>query len=572
MSDNQRAPFQHCDVTSDTMLQRIVSWSPPLAKFLTSQTLADYFKPAIEWRPDDRFPLKEKMRTLIVEQAAKFNGPLVAKELDDQLKRHFIGETGTHLSFPRELDFENGPSYDNTLVWQGVITSASLYRHAGMKYHLCLNSSRVPVDNTNGARYLQLMPDASLLSVSSASKSTTIATFAEPLNEGKISEIGQAARERLFQLRQDEARKLVESCVYSAPSGRMMGWRDFLSKPRTVGDKTLATLELIEDDLRAAGMHPRTYAAETTRIEKALDLLRAPLLDKTAPFGFADQVAAVQAYLLNDALPNDTRLIVVDQAVCSRAFMVQALRDPATLTHRIFADDMLREKFVRDLGDIRAGWAGGETPDSPFNLIRTTKGVTKFQKVPHAEMADRYVPIRLADDIEQHRIIPTSALEVMLCTVESGLLMHGGMFQGIYNTDIQNKFSSFLDDIGEPNRAAALRSLPMDIITQSPCFGMNEQKKIMTFSDLMARPLTNLEMNRIPNIRAIDALTLAAPSLHDFFVYYEPKLSAGCEELVSPESRAKLYEQMSDTSVIARTPLPAAPAPKKELSLKKDFA
>lgn len=561
MSDtNSQTGLTEKELSAEQVKQRIIQWSPSLDKLNTQgQTLQDYFAPMAQWGRSDIYPLQSRALDLIQDRTERLHGKDVAEKLRHQLQDHPIAESGTHISFPRDYDAAGHITYDNDLVWQGALLSASLYRNAGMNIHFGFYSSRVPVRNTNSAEFLQLAAKSAGTRMLSSKKANNIVMHAPVIEQSKIQEIRIEYENHFIKARAEQAQNLLKQ-----PSGmtneRRHTWGEFLAKNIIYTQRNDYTMQKIESDLTDEGFAIKSYANDLQFTHGILDAMANPLAVSSTNFGFSDQVMAVQTRLLNKMLPEDTSQVVVDFTEISIKLMAESLRDKNSVWHKTFADPAARDAFVHGMAGIRTGWDADPATgamQSPFVIMQDSKGSLKPTKVDYDIVRNDLTPENIADQLERGKIMPTTALEVGFMLTETGIAFHGGMFQAIYAPDIQAKFAGHLRNFGETERAASLESMPLDIATQSPCFGVaneNGNNRLLRFSDFMENRVSIAEAERIPSLQTKSAIGVASPTLHNFFTYYEPHLTANISEIVSDKAAQNIYAAFTnDQNLVTRT-------------------
>jgi hypothetical protein len=479
---------------SANLLSVVYNYSPALQPVANAASLQSYFQPAAQWQPEKDFPLRANLQRLILNSTDRLYGGIVRDRFAKQLDDHFIAESGTHLSFPREYDDKNGLRYDNTLVTQGQIVSAALYHYMGAPYHFGFYSSRVSADNTNGAKFLQITPDGELFQAVSSNKAkNSITAYLPPLDAAQIADL-------------DNQTKRHTDSRY----------------PHDV------SLTILQEDVIGALRQPNRNGEAAT---------------------FVDQVAAVQKRLSDQILPASTPQIVVDYFGITRRLMIDALRDENSLTYQVFADPALRSDFIESLADIRSGWRKNSESnelDSPFLKLNSSGQSKKSVRLSYSQNVALHDPHHLADQLEQDALMPTNALEMAFLMSETGLLMHGGMFQANYNSEIKVAYQGVLNRHGYAERADALGRMPVHIATQSPAFGLKSDERLLNVSDFLADPVTDAEFERIPQISGEAAMQLAAPTLWNFFGAYV----ANTQSVVDAAYEQRVYQAVASQVVV----------------------
>lgn len=552
--------FKETDVSAQEVNNRIIQWSPLLDKLnKADQTMSEYFAPLAKWESKNVFPLQGKAFDLIQEHAARLYGDDTAKKLRSQLEQHPVAETGTHISFPRDYDFQNGVTYDNELVWQGALLSSSLYRNAGMNVHFGLYSSRIPVANTNSAEFLQVASGGHLTRVVTSKKAKSTVMHAPIIDAQKINEIRAESQNFFIQQQAGQAKKLIQQ-AWDMDSERRDTWSQFLNKTIVHTAKNEYTMNKIKDDLALDGLVLPDYKLRVEFANELLDGLAQPLARSGQSFGFSDQVMAVQTRVMNKMMPQDIQQVTVDFAAISTRLMADAFRDENSLLHQIFADDAKRDAFVQQMSGIRTGWdVDPQTGrmQAPFLMVSKVKDSIRLNKIDYESNKDLFTPEQIAVNLENGRIAPTTALEVGFMLMETGIAVHGGMFQAIYAPDIQNRFVEFLHGNGDHKRAQALADMPLDVALQSPCFGITEeygQTRLLRVSDFLDNGITIAEAEQLGDLKSRHALGIASPTLHNFFTYYETNLTENIREIVSPKAAQDIYDVFRhDANLVKRS-------------------
>jgi hypothetical protein len=240
------------------------------------------------------------------------------------------------------------------------------------------------------------------------------------------------------------------------------------------------------------------------------------------PVSYADQAIVVQKFLMDEIMPEGIEHMTWDISQVSKQLMIEAFKDETSTFYKIFSNPELRDQFTEQLGNIGIGWTYNEhEKNAPFMAVRkSSKGLLRPDKIPYDKCRDYLTPEKIIQGLENNEIIPVLGLDVIFTIAECGFMFHGGMFQCQYAPEYAQKMANILDNMGLNDRAESLRSIPLDIATQSLAFAsINEQgnARLARYSDLLqADPISTEQTESILNMDAKDALTLAAPSLMCF--------------------------------------------------------
>lgn len=495
---------------------------PPLKGAAGSQSVRDYLAPMHRWKADeDTFPLAKRCKEVIAEQVAFYFGDKAAVQTIEQLEQSACMETGTHLSFPRDRDYASRDvTVDNTMVWQGVVLSALSYQAAGLPYHVGPYAGNIPLRNTNGPLYFQFGRTNFLVPLITGKKDRGIAALTPALTEQDFDHIKEEVKKAIFKERLDEMRPVLEG-ISGEGDDRINPWKGFINAGKGYTEKNAGTLDYI------AKVLGNEYGAQFNNYDSDLDRLNnltRVMLDvvhrgqnQGRPVTFADQAIVAQKYLMDEIMPEGMEQMTWDFSQVTRQLMIEAFRDPNSTFYKIFADPELRDRFAQKLGNIRTGWAyNDEKKESPFLAVRSSKGVAKTDKVPYDTLLN-FRPEQIADALEADKAFPTIGLEVAFNFSECGIAAHGGMFQCQYASQYANSMADILTEMGMDDRARTLRSMPLNIATQSLAFAVvpdRDGDRLARYSDFLKNPkITREQAKAILDMPVKDALTLGAPSL-----------------------------------------------------------
>ncbi len=512
----------------DTLKQKVFDKVPPLKAVMEAGSVRDYLAPLRDWKPDTRlFPYAERNRVVIADHVRFYFGEDAARETVAQLERTSCVETGTHMSFPRDRDYyTRDVTVDNTMVWQGALLSAMSYQEADMKYHMGAYSGTISVDNTNGPLYLQLGREKFMVSLLTKKNRKSFAGLTPALTDEEIDAVSLEVSKQIYAERLTELQDILSDISHDGDQ-KVAAWHAFVHSGKGYSPKNDKTLFFIQNALSEEyGIHDfYDYHDDIRRIETISRLMKDVVhraKEENRSVNFADQVIVAQKYLMDEIMPVGIEQISWNFSQVSKQLMIEAFRDPQSVFHQIFAQPELRDTFVERLGNIRVGWAynGPDDCEAPFWLVQESKGSYKTSKVSYAAIRDDLTPENIAQALESGKAIPTLGLEVLFCITECGMAFNGGMFQCQYAPQYANGMASILDDMGLNERAAAIRSMPLHIATQSLAFGAladNGTLRLARYSDLLDGERISAEQAaRFLDMPAETALTLAAPSLACF--------------------------------------------------------
>lgn len=232
---------------------------------------------------------------------------------------------------------------------------------------------------------------------------------------------------------------------------------------------------------------------------------------------FSDQVATTHALMMDKILP--IKQITLDSEIVGIYFLADLLEDTNSLIHKIFADSALREKFIASLADIRTGWPVG---GSPFYRVSQ-----KDEGFRLSRYEDSFDPFVLAEGLRQNTIFPTGVVKFFSMMVEAGICPSGGWTQAGYCTQIKEKATMFLDEIGYTERARVLRDMPTYIPVMSACWGLQKYQGKIELIDAISVLLNPLQFDLADkiNISANQAFLVATPTLYEFILGKPPRLT-----------------------------------------------
>jgi len=529
-------------VSDDEIYERIFQWSPPVEKMLHKGTLREYFAKAAAWKPkEELFVMKDTLKDELVAQTEYLYGSDTAEKLSSQLDKHFISETGTHLAFPRDIDRPNSDlGYHNDLAAHGLVVSASLYRDAGMPFHLGLYSSNIPIANTNGPLQLQLTNDSFDCKVTSNKRASTMVNSHPPIAEDAIQELEKTYHKHLFDIRKKEMLETIKASAI--PDGNLKTVNiNFLSKDQEISEKALSGMEKTEAYLESHGYKVDRHESEYQRIADVMEILRKHS-DKTS---MVEQVAVAQSYLTNCMFPDDVRQITLDFSTLVENVMVKSLENKNSMMHQIFSDKELRDDFVNSLAHVRSGWGqfrDTEFVESPFLGVKKSSkdNSTKLIKFPYNdETTHLHTPEGIVEGIKSKEISPTGIMSIAFIMMDTGMLVHGGMFQCQYVADLREKMVGFMKK-HDFAVAGELERMPIDVtMMTSGVFTKDEDRNTLwKYSDIVANGgMSKDDMDALVETNPKELLDNAAATLHNFFTAYAPDMTDGVTEAVMRDTR-----------------------------------
>ncbi|MDE1900140.1 MAG: hypothetical protein KGI37_00665 [Alphaproteobacteria bacterium] len=199
---------------------------------------------------------------------------------------------------------------------------------------------------------------------------------------------------------------------------------------------------------------------------KRVELFRQNI--RNHPDNFSRQIATTHAALYNQVLPDGVRQITFDFELVVPAYLIALLKDPQSLTYRLFSTLEGRDFLRSEFNDVITAW---KTDVPPFDVLEERHG---HPHVTHAPYLGSLSPDSLCEALGNRRIIPKTALSFVVFMLEAGLAPVGGMRQTHYATQIRDKLVDWLRrEYPDDPRIEALSVLPADRAILSPLWGVN---------------------------------------------------------------------------------------------------
>ncbi|MDR1009356.1 MAG: hypothetical protein LBL52_03860 [Rickettsiales bacterium] len=458
--------------------EAVLAICPNFAKLKEHETLGEYAAPIFNFKPDEgAFVLRPLLFEAIRSKAAQLYGAGVADGVIAQLGAQPSAETGVHLSAPHTLDGPGKGGEDSLLTWQSVVFSAGLYQARGLSYHISLNTGAVSFANINSAKYIQAGADNTLYTAIKSRDRGTLGIFKSAMSLSEIADMEKNMRAK----------------TSSAP----------------------------EDERRIAGI--------------------IGALEKFSGASYADQISAVNAFLMDEVYGAKigsrpkVRQVTLELTGILNDVLVRGLESGNPIIRKIFADRGNLDKFVSELGGIRAAWNAGESPFMRYHAGSCLK------KQPYESAA--HVPGNIVEQIRQGTWVPTAGLELVLLAL-GGILPHGGIYQAGYMPQIQASLVRYLGAIGEGRLGREIAKMDTTIATMSPIVAMDGGVP-MSYSDLIAKPVDAPKMlDAIPRLRARDAYDAALPYMYHIITHSDKINGQKVGSDLSLAARERLYARL----------------------------
>ena len=508
---------------------------PVLQKIWRSRTLGDYFKGTVaNLTKMDAVPEKKMMVEAISEEMKRLYGQEVASDVSEQVEAFPVIETGTHLAFLRDYD---SPKKDDlrSRLNQNVLISSALMRQMGQKYHVGVYGSNVSLNHPCGGGYFQLGDE--LFPVTSPRQIAQVSLFNAPtiengyfnnnlplmaklkilndvLTDDIIDKTATPRKEMLMKTKK-VLNTLVAPDSHGKISADVVGKKYHSLNPNNQSFIKSAMLSLAAEAYKKYGY---TFSDIDKQYRELADIFERQDLN------LPDQVALVQSKTINKALEGTgIQHVTVDAVEVARRFLISALENKKSLWYNIFNNPKNFEKMYQSFIGIRGSWKQNE---SPFDYVGQNKGFSKCLSLPLAAMDHK--PETLLPLLKEKKIIPSSALIVLLFQ-SAGVMAHGGFFQTTYADKIKKRFGTYLQTIGEENRATQLDKLPVDMALLSLAALKDKTGKPMKLSEIARMSLEKRKdlMDTIPGCPSCQAVVNALPTLGQYLDSTAPGYVAG---------------------------------------------
>lgn len=273
--------------------------------------------------------------------------------------------------------------------------------------------------------------------------------------------------------------------------------------------------------------------------QKRADLFRQNV--QNHPDNFSRQIATTHAALYNEVLPQNVRQITFDFELIVPDYLIALLKDPRSLTHRLFTTQGGRDFLRNEFYDVATAW---KTDTPPFDVLELRHG---HLHVSHASYLGNLSPDSICEALEQKKILPKTALSFILFMLEAGLAPVGGMRQTHYATQIREKLVGWLRrECPSDPRIESLAVLPTDRAVLTPLWGVN--------SDFPEHPVSYRE--------ALNGWSVSEEAAYDILnVSGQSALAAGAilmddtffgEEKIPDETRQAMLREIAETSDILK--------------------
>jgi len=431
-------------MNTDEASKILMNSIPGLRDVHRAKSLGDYYAEKTRGLASFQSFEKDLMIDIIAAEADRLFG--AGAEVREELVRHPVAETGTHLGFIRDNDTGHaykvckiGDEFSSSRMNQNILVSALLAKNSGAKTHVGLYCSNV------------------FLSEDMSGGGFQIGEFTLPVN--KPSELKSATLFASEKIKEDYFNTSVLLALKLKQLRKLA--------PQNLQDKLsmlLKPLETVSTNYKTVqGNYDSINADKRVAIEKGFEQYNLDYLDKEYQHlknifadprakNMADQVALAEADYINRVLEGTgIRHINVDSVAVTTEFFVRALETKGSFWHEVFSDKDCFEFFHRHLSGIRSGWAADE---SPFLISRTKNGMGALRKMP--TLAIEHTPENLAPLLREGKIAPGTCLQI-LAAQSAGVLNHGWCFQSNYATEVKNRFEDYLCIVGKENLCHMVR-------------------------------------------------------------------------------------------------------------------
>ncbi len=255
---------------------------------------------------------------------------------------------------------------------------------------------------------------------------------------------------------------------------------------------------------------------------------------------FSRQIGTAHAALYNEVLPPSVRQITFDFEAIIPTFLSALLKDPRSLTYRLFATESGRDFLLNDFSEVMTAWKKGS---APFDPLENRHGLLCMASSPYA---GDLLPDVLCEALKNRTLMPKTALSFILFLLEAGLAPTGGMRQTHYATEIRDKLVAWLRrDCPDDPRIAALTVLPTDRAILSPLWGVNaaHPEHPVSYREALNGWRLSEELARgILNVSGEAALAAGAVLMDDSFF--------GEEKIPDEKRQALLREIALETDIL----------------------
>ncbi len=508
-------------MSSDTEVLKAL---PVLQKIWNTPTLSDYFKNTVNPLVQiEDTPEKEMMVTVIQKEAENLYGKDTALNVCNQIRHFPVVETGTHLAFLR--DYDNLQKNDlRARLNQNVLISSALMLHMGQKYHIGIYGSNVNLNHPCGGGYIQLGDD--IFPISSLRNIGQFCLYDAKGTEKNYFNDSLLLTAKLKMLNE----VLTDNIINKTPTPH----KEVLAKTKKIIDRLLDPVkdgkinyEIVQKSYNSLNTHNREsiqsamlylsaeaykkYGYTFSDVNKQYQEL-ADIFGKK-DLKLPDQVALVQSKTINKALEGTgIQHVSIDAVEVVRQFLISELENKDSLWYKVFNNPKHFEQMQKTFIGIRGSWKENE---SPFDYVVKDKGFSKCTSLPLK--AIEHTPENLLPLLKDKKIIPSSGL-IVLAFQSAGLMAHGGFFQTTYADKIKNRFTHFLQNIGEVRRAENLQKLPVDMALLSLAVQTDKNGKPMKLSEIsrMSPEKKKELIERIPEYPSCQAVVNALPTLKQY--------------------------------------------------------
>jgi predicted nucleic acid-binding OB-fold protein len=482
------------DLSIDQIMTNLCEINPAFKKIINADSLADMMAPALKWKADENhFLYYNKFKQMEKDLMDKLYGK---DEVRDKVQMELdMRDTGQHTSIPR--------TYDNPAQVNDIEDNVNtLVMHAGFLYAAALKekgyvfaqtTSRVPTNNANSASHIQYAANGD--------------------NERLIS------------------RKLKEVQEVFVPS--------------ITADKVKQVRKSINYD----GL------SETEK--EMLDVIIGNI-ENSYELDFEAQVTKVHSAVYTKIFNGKIKQVTIDSERLRWRLLTELLRDENSVTHKIFADKALYAQFIEVFADIGGGlsWDKGGSPFYEVEDYKNTRRIAKAEKGGYKDYEGDIEPERIADLLEQEKILPKGAMQFWAIMVEAGILPLGGMFQSAYATRLRDNAVEFLRDMDDyEDRAFVLSKMPTDIAVVSPLCMIKSDGCPISYNDILnGFKVTEEMLTSVAKASGHDLLLAGSLILYDFMhrdVAKEKQKKADSDQeieydLLSDKTRENIINDLLD--------------------------
>lgn len=222
---------------------------------------------------------------------------------------------------------------------------------------------------------------------------------------------------------------------------------------------------------------------------------------------FVEQVALIHSLIMNKAM--SIRQLTIESEKLAVEFIHSLLCDEKSLLCSIFSSSNLLHEFLKEFSNIPTGW---DNAGSPLWIVDDSGKIPVLTEY-HGSLDVSNIKQLLSDGL----IYPKGVLKFFAFMVEGGLLPIGGMCQQKYCTEIRDRAVKFLRGIGEYKVANSLASMPTQVVTITPCWGIEDDGRLTDVLDCIDYPVSTEQLRGILLLDGERVLENASSVLYPFF-------------------------------------------------------